>query len=183
MRAFMPLLIGALVLVGCKSTEVSGPGGGVGGGGVGGGGGGGGSTTTVTVSGRITDHVGLQNYNLEIVFSHDQVLDDNDYETDPVQVGLNFSNISFNIPQGYSTNDYMIIFALSDCMDADGDGNADDIIFGCHPDMQNGNFSLMRVQSTVSNINLDAQYYFENACGGGGILGVKSIYKKQEVKK
>ncbi len=180
MRLLMPLIIGAIVLAGCKSTEVTGPGGGgIGGGG---GGGGGGSANTVTVSGRITDHAGIQNYNLEIVFSHDQTLDDQDYETNQVQVGLNFSNITFNIPEGYSTNDYMIIFALSDCVDADGDGYEDDIIFGCYPDMQNNRFVFMRVQTTVTNINLDAQYYFQDGCGGGGILNANHVETK-EVKK
>ncbi len=177
MKKLLPLIIvGALIFGGCKSTEVTGTG--LGGGGVGGGGGG--TTNTVTVSGRITDHAGFQQYNLEIVFSHDQRLDDQDVETNPVQVGLTFSNVTFNIPEGYSTDDYMIIFALSDCVDADGDGYEDDIIFGCHPDMQNNNFVFMRITGTVSNINLDAQYYFENACGGKEF---GKIYKIKEVKK
>ena len=164
------IIILALALAGCKSST-TGPGGGglVGGGGGGGNGGGGGGNniTSITVSGHIQDHFGLQNYHLEILLSHDQTVDDNDYESDPVDVNLAFSNVSFDVPQGYGANDYVIILAVSDCIDADGDGYADDRALGAYPDLQNNQFVFTRVQSTFSNITLDAQYYIQDACGGG----------------
>ncbi len=134
-------------------------------------GGGGGGTGTVTITGNLTT-AGQETQFLPIaVFSHDQVLDQNDAQVQANNpVGLGNFNLSFQIPEGYGQNDYILfVFLGTHCYDLDGDGQADDIFVGFYPppDAQ-GNLVLTPLQGSFTGVNVDASYYIQNGCGGGG---------------
>ncbi len=141
--------------------------------------GGSGDTSSISVSGSISDGLGLGNYYLEVDFSHDQNWDTSD-SARTVSLGNNSTfSVDIGVPSGYGTGDYVGFIGYSgNCYDADGDGYADDLILGFYPD-DNGSEGFLNFQNNYSNVNIPLNYYIPDYCTKGENLSItKDILDK-----
>ncbi len=132
------------------------------------GGGGGGGTGSVTISGNLTTAGGETQFTPIAVFSHDQILDQNDTQVQGNPIGIGNFNLTFQVPEGYGQGDYILfVFLGTHCFDLDGDGQADDVFVGFYPEPdQQGNIVFTNLQESFTGVTVDANYYIQNGCGG-----------------
>ncbi len=132
------------------------------------GGGGGGGGDQVTITGVLNAYGNETQYTAHAVFSHDNVLDNNDPDITGANVAPGNINVTFDIPEGYGNGDYVLFYFIGNtCMDIDNDGNADDVWLGFYPEPDaQGNLTLAPLQSSFNAGTIEAYYYIQDACGG-----------------
>ncbi len=147
-------------------------------------GGGGGGTSSISISGAISDGIGLGNYYVEVDFSHDQSWGSDD-SAKTMSLGNNTSfNGDVNVPAGYGSGDYVGFVGYSgNCYDADNDGYADDLILGFYPD-NSGSEGTLNFQNSYSGVNITLQYYIADYCTKGSkvVLDRESLKKVKKLK-
>ncbi len=126
--------------------------------------GGGGSVTSISVTGTITDYIGVNNYYISAIFSKDNQLSDDDVEVYVPSGGLNYS-VRIDVPTDYQKEGY-VIFAAWTCYDYYGDG-IDDMIFGFYGDQgqEQPTYQALPLKETYTGINIDAGWVNNDGCG------------------